>query len=173
MYILFHILFHYGLPQDIDYSSLWYTAGPCCLSILYTPICIQPVPNPTLSHSPPLCQLPLLRCQEPNQSTACDPCTQHHEGGGQTTWANLPTRPTNPPLPSPPLRDQLTCPPLESQQRHLWLVFTALCYIMSSSKALPEFLVWPLNNFCWLKSSRTQAGNKQQQLKQNGSWFLL
>ena len=43
---------------------------------------------------------------------------------------------------------------------------------MSSSKALPGFLVWPLINFCRLKSSRTQAGNKQQQLEQNGSWFL-
>ena len=31
IYILFHILFHYGLSQDIDYSSLCYTVGPCCL----------------------------------------------------------------------------------------------------------------------------------------------
>ena len=35
IYILFHILFHYGLLQDIEYSSLCYTVGPCCLSILY------------------------------------------------------------------------------------------------------------------------------------------
>ena len=34
-YILFHLLFHYNLSQDIEYSSLCYTAGPCCLSILY------------------------------------------------------------------------------------------------------------------------------------------
>ena len=33
-YILFHFLFHYDLSQDIEYSSLCYTAGPCCLSIL-------------------------------------------------------------------------------------------------------------------------------------------
>ena len=32
---LFYILFHYGLLQDIEYSSLCYTVGPCCLSILY------------------------------------------------------------------------------------------------------------------------------------------
>ena len=32
MYILLHILFHYGLSQDIDYSSLCYTVGPCCLT---------------------------------------------------------------------------------------------------------------------------------------------
>ena len=29
-----YILFHYGLSQDIEYSSLCYTAGPYCLSIL-------------------------------------------------------------------------------------------------------------------------------------------
>ena len=36
MYILFKILFHYRLLQDIEYSSLCYTVGPCWLSILYT-----------------------------------------------------------------------------------------------------------------------------------------
>ena len=30
----FSVLFHYGLSQDTDYRSLWYTIGPCCLSIL-------------------------------------------------------------------------------------------------------------------------------------------
>ena len=35
LYILFHILFHYGLSEDTDYSSLCSTVGPCCLSILY------------------------------------------------------------------------------------------------------------------------------------------
>ena len=34
MYI-FWILFHYGLPQDNEYSSLRYIVGTCCLSILY------------------------------------------------------------------------------------------------------------------------------------------
>ena len=29
----FYILFHYGLLQDIEYSSLGNTEGPCCLSI--------------------------------------------------------------------------------------------------------------------------------------------
>ena len=32
VHILPHILFHYGLSQDIEYSSLSYTIGPCCLS---------------------------------------------------------------------------------------------------------------------------------------------
>ena len=39
-YILFRILFRYGLAQDIEHSSLCYTVGPCCLSILYIVVCI-------------------------------------------------------------------------------------------------------------------------------------
>ena len=31
IYIFFPIFFHYGLLWDIDYSSLCYTIGPCCL----------------------------------------------------------------------------------------------------------------------------------------------
>ena len=31
IYILLQILFHYRLLQDIEYSSLFYTVGPCCL----------------------------------------------------------------------------------------------------------------------------------------------
>ena len=33
IYILFQILFYYGLLQDVDYSSLCRSAGTCCLSI--------------------------------------------------------------------------------------------------------------------------------------------
>ena len=33
--ILFQILFHYRLLQDIEYSSLCYTVGPCCLFYIY------------------------------------------------------------------------------------------------------------------------------------------
>ena len=40
IYILFHILSHYGSLQGMEYSSLCYTAGPCCLSILYIVVCI-------------------------------------------------------------------------------------------------------------------------------------
>ena len=35
VYVLFPILFHFRLLQDIEYSSLCYTVGPCCLSVLY------------------------------------------------------------------------------------------------------------------------------------------
>ena len=31
--IFFHSIFHYGLSQDIKYSSLCYTVGPCCYSM--------------------------------------------------------------------------------------------------------------------------------------------
>ena len=34
-FILFYILFHYGLSQNIEYSYLRYTVGPCYLSTLY------------------------------------------------------------------------------------------------------------------------------------------
>lgn len=35
IYILFNILFHYHLSQDVEYISLCYTIGPCFLSIRY------------------------------------------------------------------------------------------------------------------------------------------
>ena len=38
VYILFYILLHYGLLQDIEYGSLCYRVGPC-LSILYVVVC--------------------------------------------------------------------------------------------------------------------------------------
>ena len=40
MDIVFHTLSHYDLSQDIKYSSLCYSVGPCCLSILYIIACI-------------------------------------------------------------------------------------------------------------------------------------
>ena len=40
IYVLFNFIFHYGLSQDIEYSSLCYPEGPCHLSILYVIPCI-------------------------------------------------------------------------------------------------------------------------------------
>ena len=40
IHIIFHIIFHSGLSQDTEYSSLCYTVGPCCLSIIYIIVCI-------------------------------------------------------------------------------------------------------------------------------------
>ena len=47
----FNILFHYGLSQEIGYSLLCCTIGPCCLTILNVIVCIyQPqTPSPSLS----------------------------------------------------------------------------------------------------------------------------
>ena len=36
VYILFQILFHYRLLQDIKYSSLCFIVGPCCLGVVHT-----------------------------------------------------------------------------------------------------------------------------------------
>ena len=49
----FQILFPYRLLQNIEYSSLWYTVGPCCLSILHITvyICWFQTPNLSLPHS--------------------------------------------------------------------------------------------------------------------------
>ena len=44
-YILFHFLFRYGLSQGIEYSSLCYIVGLCCLSILYINILHLLIPN--------------------------------------------------------------------------------------------------------------------------------
>ena len=60
IYILFHILFHYGSPQDTEYSSLCCTVRTCCLSILYTKsafanprLPILPSPYPSLATTSP------------------------------------------------------------------------------------------------------------------------
>ena len=52
MYIPFHILFHYSLSQDIEYSSLCYAVGPCCLSIpqVIVSICWPQTPKLSLPH---------------------------------------------------------------------------------------------------------------------------
>ena len=60
-----------------------------------------------------------------------------------------------PPLLLPRLRNHLSPPP---PQGHLLLVLAPSGCSMSPSKALPEFLVWPLISFWWLKSPRTWVG---------------
>ena len=39
VYIFFQVLFDYRFLEDIEYSSLCYTIGPCCLTILYIVVC--------------------------------------------------------------------------------------------------------------------------------------
>ena len=52
VYILFHIISHYGLSHDIDYNSLCNTVETCCLSIIYVVVCIHQsqTPSPSLHH---------------------------------------------------------------------------------------------------------------------------
>ena len=47
----FHILFHYSLLENIEYTPLCYTVGSCCLSILYV---IVSSANPKLLICPSL-----------------------------------------------------------------------------------------------------------------------
>ena len=52
----FNILFHYCLSLDIEYTSLCYTVGPCCLPILciIAYICSSQTPGPSLPQPLPL-----------------------------------------------------------------------------------------------------------------------
>lgn len=75
-------------------------------------------------------------------------------------------------------------PCLEKQdQGHLLLIFTPSCCRTSPSKALPEFLLWPLYQFLLIKKSpRTRVGNKltpatatlktQSQPNKNSNWIM-
>ena len=45
VYTVFLIISDHGLLQDIEYSSLCYTIGPCCLSILYVVVFISLSPR--------------------------------------------------------------------------------------------------------------------------------
>ena len=61
----FHMIFHHVLSKAIRYSSLCYTAGPHCLSILNVIVCIYQSPN---SQSIPLPPSPHWHPQ------VCSPC---------------------------------------------------------------------------------------------------
>ena len=56
IYILFQFLFPCGLLQNIEWSSLCYTVGPCSSSILYILVCIcySQIPNLPLPCNFPL-----------------------------------------------------------------------------------------------------------------------
>ena len=51
-------------------------------------------------------------------------------------------------------------PPLKGEQVHLLLVFAPLCCSTGRTKALSEFLIWPLIHSYRLKSSRIQISIK-------------
>ena len=80
-------------------------------------------------------------------------------GVGRPPKLHLMPDPLDPPSPSPHLRNQLSPRHLREWARHMFLVFTPSCTRASPKKALPEFLVWSLINFYWLKRPKTWAGN--------------
>ena len=51
--IIFQILFHDGLSQDTEYSSLCSTVGPCCSADVIAHICSPQPPTPPLPRPPP------------------------------------------------------------------------------------------------------------------------
>ena len=55
IFIIFQILFPYRLLQNIEYSSLCYTVGPCWLFTLYIVVCVfqSQAPNLSLPFPPP------------------------------------------------------------------------------------------------------------------------
>ena len=63
---------------------------------------------------------------------------------------------------SPHIRNQLAPPQRASKQGNLLFVFALPCWSRDSNKALPEFLIWPLINFYWLRRPRILAGNKRK-----------
>ena len=101
--ILFHILFHYGLSQDIEYSFLCYTEEPYYLSILYMSL---PLLIPNSYSIPPMALLPLgkhksvsnLALNRPceNRGQVCDSSAQNTLGDpnfpqrkSQNSWSSL------------------------------------------------------------------------------------
>ena len=62
-------IFHYRLLQDIEYSSLCYTVGPCYLSILYIVLCTLSVHlNLLIYPSPPLSSLATINSLSVSES---------------------------------------------------------------------------------------------------------
>ena len=60
-----------------------------------------------------------------------------------------------------------------NKQGNLLFVLTAHCCSRGPSKALPEFLVWTLINFYWLRRPRTLVGNArniEQKIESFTSW---
>ena len=85
IYILFHILFHYGLLQDVEYSSLCYMVGACAQFIVlskYVHILCQSMPVISVCiYSVWVCSL-----RQPWSITRKLARTAHSEAPLQTYW---------------------------------------------------------------------------------------
>lgn len=86
-------------------------------------------------------QLPPLRHQEQKQGTENDPSTEHHKEGQED---HLGPGSHSPPHLSASGREQ----------GNVLFVFLHWCCSASTSKALPELLIWPPINFYWLKGQK-------------------
>ena len=84
---LFSTLFHYDLLQNIEYSSLCYTVGPCSLSILYHSICNSLyllIPNSPVLPSPSRPPLPPTLAPFPTALECCTAHTGRRQASSQT-----------------------------------------------------------------------------------------
>ena len=79
-----------------------------------------------------------------------DPCTQLDQEGGLVQRSTPIMMPFKEPA----------GPSLKSEQGHLLLVFARLCCSTRPTKALSEFLIWPLTNSYQFRSSRIQISIK-------------
>ena len=117
-------------------------------------------------------QLPLLESWDQKQGDVHAACTHHHERGRKPSkpplwndpWTHLTFTPykeqAHPSSRSKPAREPVTCshcPP---------------CWHKGPNKALPEFLVWPLINFYWLRRPRILVHNNVKMESETGVMYL-
>jgi len=113
-------------------------------------------------------QVPFLKSREQErrvgnkkQGPAHAPCTRGLQRGGQTTKATPQAWLLDTPLPSPHIRNQGALPRWVSKRGNLLFILTPCFCSRSPKKTLPEFPVWPLINFYWLRRPRTLVGNRR------------
>ena len=90
-------------------------------------------------------------------------CTQYHQLDEQTTWVTPSAQPLDTPLPSLHKRNNLT-PPQWASRGTCLLISLPPASAGAPSRALPEFLVWPLIKFYWLRRPRTWVHNSMSPL---------
>ena len=90
--ILFQILFHYSLLQDIEYSSLWYTVGPRLFIYFWYAVLSTAAASPVAEHRLRTCRLsghgsraqPLRGMRDP-PGPGHEPASPASAGGPSTT----------------------------------------------------------------------------------------
>ena len=92
------------------------------------------------------------------------PLAHNTTKGGQTSWATPLVGRLDPCLSSSHIRNQLA-PLSKRASKGTCCLFSlpVCCCCRGPSKALPEFLSWPLINFYWLRRPRTHISNSAGQ----------